>query len=182
MVVDGESLDSPLFSWSPRVLVVDDHDDSRDMYATFLTQMGCRVSQAARGREVLSLLQRDPHDAVILDLVLPDVDGFEILRRVRQTPALADIKMMVVSALTPLTEAQRRTLNEGRPDAVFVKPCGLDILLSQLRELMAHGRVLRERTDAGRARTTSLVRRAHELHRHAASLHDIARKLVSDDG
>ena len=182
MVVGRESLDASLYPFTPRVLVVDDHDDSRDMYATFLTHVGgCRVSEAARGGDVLPLLQRDLHDVMLLDLVLPDVDGFDILRSVRQTPVLADLKVMVVSALAPLSDVQRQRLREGRPDALLTKPCSLEVMLSELRVLTARGRDLRNQAAAERARTRSLFQRARELHRQSASLQRIARRLSGGD-
>lgn len=70
-----------------RVLVVDDEEDLRHLVGTALKFEGMAVSTAADGGEALSLVRREQFDVVVLDVMLPDLDGFEVLRRVREMPS-----------------------------------------------------------------------------------------------
>lgn len=75
------------------VLVVDDQADSRDMLATLLEQRGARVMQSDSAESAVQTLQRQPVDLLIADIAMPDVDGYELMRRLRAagnvTPAIA---------------------------------------------------------------------------------------------
>jgi len=67
----------------PRVLVVDDEPSIVDALATSLRYEGFTVDEAVTGRRALALAQEDPPDLVILDVMLPELDGFEVTRRLR---------------------------------------------------------------------------------------------------
>ena len=67
------------------VLVVDDDDRIRDLLSRFLRERGLRVSAAENGERALDLAERMRFDLVVLDVMMPGVDGFEVTRRVRQT-------------------------------------------------------------------------------------------------
>src|SRR6201992_4542250 len=67
----------------PRVLVVDDEPCSVDAVATSLRYEGFTVDEAMTGRKALAQAQEDPPDLVILDVMLPDLDGLEVTRRLR---------------------------------------------------------------------------------------------------
>ncbi|HEX2673470.1 MAG TPA: response regulator [Polyangiaceae bacterium] len=66
----------------PKILLVEDDQDSREMLAELLTQLGCAVRSAATGEEALALVVERP-DVVIIDVGLPDLPGSEVARRVR---------------------------------------------------------------------------------------------------
>ena len=80
-----------------RILVVDDEADSRELLRAILTQCGAQVAVAATAREALQILDRDRFDVLVSDIVMPDEDGYELIRKVRardaahggQIPALA---------------------------------------------------------------------------------------------
>ena len=80
------------------VLVVDDEPDIRLMLGALFTVSGYDVLQAPTGREALDLLEEYDTDAVLLDLRLPDIDGWEVLRRMRSAVRTADIPVVLVSA------------------------------------------------------------------------------------
>ena len=69
---------------APLVLVVEDYDDAREMYAAYLRLDGFRVEEAGDGVEALRLAAALAPDAIVMDLSLPVVDGFETIRRLRQ--------------------------------------------------------------------------------------------------
>jgi CheY-like chemotaxis protein len=66
-----------------RILLVEDHDVTRATVAQLLSSRGASVSTAALGSEALQLLSHKPHDVMLLDMMLPDIDGSEVLRKIR---------------------------------------------------------------------------------------------------
>jgi CheY-like chemotaxis protein len=84
------------------LLVVDDHPTQRQMLAGMLLPLGFRIREAASGRECLESVQEHPPDAVLLDISMDDMDGWETARRLRalgrHTPALAGLPIIMVSA------------------------------------------------------------------------------------
>jgi DNA-binding response OmpR family regulator len=88
-----------MIGW-PRVLVVDDSEDFRDGIAEVLTSQSARVSVACDGAEALALLARDPlPDLVLLDLWMPKLDGFGVLKAMREDPRLAQVRVIVMTAV-----------------------------------------------------------------------------------
>jgi CheY-like chemotaxis protein len=81
-----------------QVLVVDDDARSRDMLRRTLQREGWTVAEAVDGREALSQLQRSRPALVLLDLMMPEMDGFEVLERMRREEAWRDIPVIVVTA------------------------------------------------------------------------------------
>ncbi len=67
-----------------RVLLIDDDSRLRELVTSYLTQNGCQVSAAADGRAGLQLLDANVFDAVLLDVMMPGMDGFEVCKRIRQ--------------------------------------------------------------------------------------------------
>lgn len=80
-----------------RVLAVDDDKDIREFYRSFLRESGHEALLAADGREALALAQEAP-DAIVLDLGLPGMDGYEVLQRLQADPATRDIPIIIVTA------------------------------------------------------------------------------------
>jgi two-component system phosphate regulon response regulator PhoB len=81
-----------------RILVVDDEPDLLELVRVNLDQSGLRVDTAQSGREALEKLRQSPPDLLILDLMLPDVSGTEICRRVRSDPDLAHLPIIMLTA------------------------------------------------------------------------------------
>jgi signal transduction histidine kinase/DNA-binding response OmpR family regulator len=81
-----------------QVLVVDDDSRSRDMLRRTLQKEGWTVAEAVDGREALSQLQRSRPALVLLDLMMPEMDGFEVLERMRHDKAWRDIPVIIVTA------------------------------------------------------------------------------------
>jgi CheY-like chemotaxis protein len=84
-----------------RVLVVDDENDIRDTLADVLTAEGYSVQTAANGLEALDVVQRRPIDVVLVDLMMPIMDGWTFFSRVRRDPKTADLPIVAVSAMPP---------------------------------------------------------------------------------
>lgn len=117
-----------------RILVVEDDAGIRDMLASALGHAGFQFVEVGRGDLALELLRRDRFDAVLLDLMVPVVNGFEILR------FLAAERKGMLSRVVVMTAASDRTLAhfDGAPvGALFRKPFDVVALLDCLRTITA---------------------------------------------
>ena len=104
----------------PRVLIVDDEPNIVLSLQFLLSREGYEIDIARDGESALEIAARNPPDMVVLDLMLPGLDGYEVCRRLRAAPATAAAKIVVVTARA--REAERvRGLEEGA-DAYVTKP------------------------------------------------------------
>jgi CheY-like chemotaxis protein len=121
-------------SHAPRVLVVDDFDDNRLLYAEFLAYSGFDVEQASDGAEAVARAHHFLPDVVVMDLALPVMDGWEATRRIKADPRTCRIPVV---ALTGHALARHlRVAREAGCDAFLAKPCLPERLLQTLREVM----------------------------------------------
>ena len=81
-----------------RVFVIDDEPDMVDLLATILRSDGLEVETDTDGRSALARVLSDPPDLVLLDLMMPDLDGMELLKLLRLDPKGARVPVLVVSA------------------------------------------------------------------------------------
>jgi class 3 adenylate cyclase/CheY-like chemotaxis protein len=102
----GSGRDEPQ---APRsvILVVDDNDDNRDMLARRLRRQGYEVPTASGGRAALEALGKAPVDLVLLDVMMPDLDGYAVLQQIKADPGLRDIPVLMISALDELDSVVR---------------------------------------------------------------------------
>lgn len=117
-----------------RVLVVDDEPPIRRFLRTSLSAQGYRVIEAENGLAVLTLMANHPPDVIILDLGLPDIDGIEVIRRLRDGGSTVPI--VVLTSRTD-ESGKVRALDLGADDYV-TKPFGMDELLARLRAAVRH--------------------------------------------
>jgi two-component system KDP operon response regulator KdpE len=118
----------------PRVLVVDDEPPIRRFLRTSLTSQGYHVIEAEDGPHARSALRQNAVDVLVLDLGLPGLDGFEIIKQLRESGSALPI--IVLSSRTD--EAGKvRALDLGADDYV-TKPFGMDELLARLRAALRH--------------------------------------------
>jgi len=89
------------------ILVVDDNEDNRDMLARRLRRQGYEVQTAAGGRAALAALAAGPVDLVLLDVMMPDLDGYAVLERLKADPTRRDIPVLMISALDELDSVVR---------------------------------------------------------------------------
>jgi DNA-binding response OmpR family regulator len=82
----------------PRILVVEDHPLIAELVETRLRIEGMHPVTCANGMEALDVLGREPLDAVVLDVMMPSIDGFEVLRRIRANPATASLPVIMLTA------------------------------------------------------------------------------------
>lgn len=119
---------------APRVLIVDDSATLRLVMARALQKFGCQVSIASDGNEGLSkALQERPH-CIILDVVLPGVNGFSLCRQLRALDPEHDLAIIMVSSKNTLVD-QRWGLRQGA-DRYLPKPFTEEELIDTVKELL----------------------------------------------
>lgn len=84
---------------APLVLVVDDEPDIRDLIALNLASSGYRIQKAGTAREALEAATRTQPSVIVLDVMMPESDGFDVLRVLKADPVLAPVPVVIVSAL-----------------------------------------------------------------------------------
>jgi two-component system KDP operon response regulator KdpE len=117
-----------------RILVVDDDETIRRTLRINLRARGYEVEEVGSGRDALSTLEDAPPDLVILDLGLPDLDGVEVLRRLRRS---SRVPVVVLSARQQ-SDDKVEALDEGADDYV-TKPFGMDELMARVRSALRRG-------------------------------------------
>ena len=106
---------SPPAPSRPVILVVDDNDENRDMLARRLARQNYEVLRAAGGLAALETLAARPVDLVLLDVMMPDLDGYAVLQRLKADPVLRSIPVLMISALDQL-ESVVRCIQLGAED------------------------------------------------------------------
>ncbi len=137
---DGQSADDP--DRKEIVLIVDDSAENRDMAARWLRHHGVLVDCALDGRGALELMSRQPYDAVLLDIMMPVMDGFEVLRRLRSTHSTTDLPVIMGTAKDGSREIVE-AFKLGANDYV-TKPFDLPVLLARLRTQISLKRAVEE--------------------------------------
>jgi two-component system, chemotaxis family, chemotaxis protein CheY len=112
----------------PRVLIVEDAPDIRDLLVEFLSEAGYEADVATNGARALSLVAMGLPDAILLDLMMPVMTGWEFCRRLRALPGGADVPVIVISATHGVAN-QART---AQATDYLAKPFTLDQLLEMI--------------------------------------------------
>ena len=102
------------------IIVVEDELDAAEMFAEMMRVSGFRVLKASGSGSAMSLIDKEKPAAVILDIMMPDVSGLEVLRFMRREPKLAKIPVVVVSAKSTSTDI--RIGLEAGASAYLTKP------------------------------------------------------------
>ena len=112
-----------------KVMVVDDDQDARDLLTDYLEELGTQVMTASDGTEALELAKQWRPDIITLDLMMPGIDGWEVLQTLKADPELKSISVVVVSIVAD----KRKALNLGALDAL-TKPLDPE----ELRKIVEH--------------------------------------------
>ena len=121
---------------APVVLVVEDDATTRAMLRRTLEKAGCTVEEAENGRGALAVLARVRPGLVLLDLMMPEMDGFEFLEEFRRHEAWRTVPVVVITA-KDLSESDHRRLNGGVAQVLQKSGLGRDALLAEVRHLVA---------------------------------------------
>jgi CheY-like chemotaxis protein len=117
------------------ILIVDDEYDNRELIRTVAEEMiGCTAFLADNGEDALSLAFSHKPDLILLDLMIPGMDGFEVARRLKANPETTAIPIIAITALAQ-PEDRGRTFKAGCDDYIH-KPFELDTLAGKIRKFV----------------------------------------------
>jgi len=119
---------------SRRILVVDDQEDNRRILRDLLTNSGFEVIQAETGEQAVALAEAQVPDLILMDIQLPDIDGYEATRRIKAKPALRATPLIVVTSYA-LSGDEAKALAAGA-DAYVSKPFSPRAVLAKIREFL----------------------------------------------
>ena len=151
------------------LLVVDDTESSRYVHARALRMAGFDTIEAGTGEQGISLAKTERPELVLLDIKLPDIDGFEVCRRLRADPATASLAIVQISATFESAEYQVRGL-EGGADMFLLSPIEPAVLVANVRAMLRLRRAEAELREFDRRKDEFLATVAHELRNPLAPL------------
>ncbi len=118
---------------SDRILVVDDLPDNCFLLQTILENEGYQVEVADSGHAALEIIAANPPDLVLLDVMMPGMNGFEVTQHIRQNPSLPFIPIFLVTGYSEPTPADGF---DAGADGFIRKPINLDDLLNRVRAIL----------------------------------------------
>jgi DNA-binding response OmpR family regulator len=117
-----------------KILVVDDEKDIVDVAKTFLVSRGYEVSTASNGNEAIAKALFEKPDLILLDILMPGKNGFEVTRALKKDPATSGIPIVISSVLTGVKD--RREALESGAVAILAKPFEFEIVAAQIRNIL----------------------------------------------
>jgi two-component system, sensor histidine kinase and response regulator len=143
-----------------RILVVDDAPDNVLLVQTILEEEGYEISSADNGFSALSQIDKSPPDLLLLDVMMPGMDGYEVTQRIRQKKELPFIPILLITAHDSASVVQG--LDMGADDFIR-KPVEMDELLARVRSLLRLKHSVDERNSIALQREDFVSRLAHDL-------------------
>ncbi|MCL1600055.1 MAG: response regulator, partial [Actinomycetia bacterium] len=156
-----------------RILVVDDDPDILQFVQMNLELDGFEVELAGGGREALEKAAAAPPDLMLLDVMMPEIDGLTVLRRMRADPPTANIPVIVLTARS-LAEDRVKGLDLGADDYI-TKPFDLEELISRIRTVLRRSQQMRDLSPLtglpGNFQITNELKRRVETEKDFAVVH-----------
>jgi PAS domain S-box-containing protein len=125
-----------LYPQVPLVLVVEDDNHVRPVLTRVVKRAGFQVAEAADGNSALELARRSPPDLILLDIRMPGIDGYEVLRQLKQQSDRAHIPVIVLTA-SDLGDAARQRARELGASLYLEKPIGSEELLTEIKRILS---------------------------------------------
>jgi two-component system phosphate regulon response regulator PhoB len=119
---------------TPTILVADDEEDLRELVAYRLSRSGYEVVEAVDGQEALELATQRTPDLMVLDVMMPRLDGYELTRRVREQDSLRSVPVILLTARSQETDVSRG-FDVGADD-YLKKPFNPDELVARVRAVL----------------------------------------------
>ncbi|WP_153557184.1 response regulator [Roseimaritima sediminicola] len=116
----------------PRILIIDDNEDNRDVLARRLQRRGFDVISADGGRQGIQLASDDSPDVILMDMNMPELDGWDATRQLRQQ----GIDVPVIALTAHAMEGDRQRALEAGCNDYHTKPVELDVLLETIETLL----------------------------------------------
>jgi diguanylate cyclase (GGDEF)-like protein len=172
---------------TPRLLIVDDVADIRIVLARCLQRRGFEIVEAEDGLQALRLIEEQTFDVVLLDAMMPGIDGVEVLRRIRATRSAAVLPVIMVTAKAE-SENIAESLQLGANDYI-TKPIDFAVALARVTKQVAHRRAGLELLSANDALGNAKIqlegrvseRSAQLIEANAAIQEEIARRMATED-
>lgn len=120
-----------------RILIVEDEESLMKLESIILSSKGYSVTGCPDGTSALAEIARNPPDLVILDIMLPDIDGFEICRRIRSHPASSLLPVIMLSARKNSQDIERGV--QAGADAYITKPFKSAQLVATIERILSAG-------------------------------------------
>ena len=143
-----------------RILVVDDSPDNLFLVQTILEEEGYHITLAEDGRTALNYIEQSSPDLVLLDVMMPGMDGYEVTQRIRKNQQLPFIPILLITAYDQPSVVQG--LDTGADDFIR-KPVEVDELLARVRSLLRLKHSVDERDQIARQREDFVSRLTHDL-------------------
>jgi len=119
----------------PKILVADDEPDVLEISAKKIKEAGYEVVTAKDGQEALDKIYKDRPDVIVLDIRMPRLDGFEVLKRLRANPIPGKWQpVIIVSALGELEDMKKGYSLEA--DYYIAKPCEIEVILKGISTML----------------------------------------------
>jgi len=115
---------------TPIIVVVDDDRDTRELYRACFDMSGYLTAEASTGEEAIAAARRLLPDVVLTDLILPDIDGFAVARRLKQDPATAGIHVILLTGYSP-DDLLAKAAAAG-VERALLKPCLPQVMLREV--------------------------------------------------
>ncbi len=119
---------------SKLILVVEDQEDNMQLVNDMLVSAGYRVVQAITGIEGVTMAETHAPDLIVMDVMLPGMDGYEATRRIKENSTLRQVPVIAVTSHALAGEEERAA--EAGCDAYFAKPVSPRVLLGKIREFI----------------------------------------------
>ena len=166
-----------------KLLIVDDHVNNRMVLRWSLEAEGCQVLESANGVEALAVLAREPVDAVITDILMPQMDGFRLCHEIRSSTTLNSAMPVIFYTGTYSSAADQELARAVDADDYLLKPASTEEILAAVSRAQSAGRQPRRPTPAGEEEfnvlelySAALVRK---LESRNTELEEALRKLQS---
>ncbi|MEE8181191.1 MAG: response regulator [Nitrosopumilaceae archaeon] len=118
---------------SLEILIIDDNEQITKMLTTFLELKEHKCTVANDGKEGLSIIKENRHDVVLLDLAMPEFDGYSVIKDLEENNLIKDQKIIVFTAST-ITQEELDELVDRGASSYILKPIDIDILLAKIVE------------------------------------------------
>jgi len=126
----GRQLAKRMVFSQAKILVVEDQPDNLEFLSIMLSNQGYKVAQSDRGLSAIEMVKVDPPDLILLDISMPEMDGFEVCQILREDPRAQDIPIIFISALNEV-EDKTKAFNFGGNDYV-TKPFDIEEVLVRI--------------------------------------------------
>jgi len=117
-----------------KILIAEDDPPSRELILEVLGEWGYQVVEATDGRDALQKIEETEPDLAVLDIQMPGLDGLAVVRRLRENPRFARLRVMALTAYA--MRGDREKALEAGFDAYFTKPVDVTALRAAIRELL----------------------------------------------